>query len=377
MRYRLSFILLVLMLVVSACNLGSSEANTPEPIITQPPNATQPQITITSPNSGDQFVVNEQILVTVLATDSVGITRVQLFADGIIVKTISSEAIDGDLEFDGVLDFTPRVEGSYTLRVRAFRGAIGSDPDEIVVSVGQDLVVITQRPNATSGPIIPNDGLCRVLVNVNLNFRTEPTTERDNVITILPGGTLTLVISRLGDNSWWKVSVNNRIGWLSGSQQFTTLYGNCQAIPVENVLINTPTPTVTPTVIFTATPTITLTATEAPLPDLIVPSLIGDQTVIIPTGETEITVEYTFTVKNQGGQASGQFGIEMRVGADVIDLGVTGSIDPGSIITISNEVTFTASGEYDIRVDVDSNNEVIEQIEINNRGDITVTVTNE
>lgn len=375
MPYRLSFVILVVLLLASACNLGASEPNTPLPIVTQAPSASQPQILITSPISGDQFVVNEQILVAVRATDAIGITRVQLFADGIIVKTISSESIDGDQEFVGVLDFTPRVEGNYTLRVRAFRGAIGSDPDEIAVSVGQDRIVITQRPDVTVGPIIPNDGLCRVLVNVNLNFRTEPTTERDNVITILAGGTLALVNARLGDNSWWKISVNNRVGWVSGNEQFTTLYGNCQAIPVENVIVNTAVPS--PTHTLTPTPTITLTSTAAPPPDLIVPTLVGDQTVIIPAGETQVTVEYTFTVKNQGSQPSGQFGIEMRVGDEVIDLGVTGSIDPDSIITISHEVTFTASGSYDIRVDVDSANEVDEQIEINNRGDITVIVTNE
>lgn len=375
MHYRLSLLMIIVLLLVSACNLGSSEPNTPEPIETNPPLSTQPEIEIISPSSGAQYRVNEQILVTIKATDSQGVTRVQLFADGIIVKTVSSETIDGDQEFNGVLDFTPRVEGDYTLRVLAFRNAIASDAAEITVTVGQGQVVVTQRPDVTSGPIIPNDGLCRVLINVNLNFRTEPTTTRDNVITVLPGGTLALVVARLGDYSWWKINANNRTGWVSGGEQFTTAYGNCQTVPVENVLINTP--TYTPTVTRTPTPTITRTPTEAPLADLIVPSLVADSDeVTIPAGESEVLVEFTFTVKNQGGQASGQFRAEMRIDNEIIDLGVIGSIAPGSIITLNHEVAFDTAGEYDIRVDVDTDNEVDEQIEVNNRADMTITVIN-
>jgi hypothetical protein len=375
MHYRLFFIMLVLSFLVSACNLGSAESATPELIVTQAPSTTQPQISIVSPRTGDQFAVNEQILLTVYASDSVGVTRVQLFADGIIVKTISSESITGDQEFDGVLDFTPRVEGEYALRVLAFRGAIASEPQEIVISVGQDQILVTQRPDVVTGPVIPDDGLCRVLINVNLNFRNEPTTERDNVITILSGGTLALVIARLNDFSWWKITVNNRIGWVSGGQQFTTPYGNCQSIPIENVVVNTP--TYTPTVTHTPRPTITLTPTIAPPPDLLVPTFVGEKNLLIPTGASGVTSEYSFTVKNQGQRPSGQFSVEVRIEGELAYSSVIASIDPNSIITHTFDLSFTQAGVFDIRVDVDTDHQVEEQIEVNNRGDITVTVTNQ
>lgn len=377
MRYQLSLLSLLLLLLLSACNLGSPEPATLVPILTEQPLATKPEISIISPSSGAQFSVNEQILVTVKATDTVGVTRVQLFSDGIIVKTISSETATGDLEFDGILDFTPRVEGDYTLRVLAFRGAIASDAAEITVTVGQGQVSVTQRSDVPTGPVIPNDGLCRVLLNVNLNFRTEPTTTRDNVITVLESGTLALVAARLADFSWWKINVNNRVGWVSGGEQYTTAYGNCQTVPIENFTVNTP--TYTPTATATATPTATRTATAAPLPDLIVPTFVvnsGNTTITIPSGQTQVTVQFSYTVKNQGGQASGQFHAQMRVGGQVVDLGVIGSIDPGEIITLTQDYTFTAVGQYDIRLDVDTDNQVNEQIEVNNRADMSVTVVN-
>jgi hypothetical protein len=397
MRFRLFFALVLLSLLLSACNLGSSSGNDEEQLPTADLNdSSAPLVTILSPANGSSAVVNDQILVSVIATHPSGVTRIQLFADGQPVKTISSESINGDPEFEGILDFTPRAEGEYTLRVLAFRNAISSVPVDITVKVGEEDVQVTERSNtgsttggtgsstgSTTGgntgpiiPVIPNDGLCRVLVNVGLNLRAEPTTERQNVITTLASGTLLLVVARLGDNSWWKVNYNNRIGWVSGNAQYTTLYGNCGSVPVENFVVNTPIPTRTPSL---PTATFTPRASATPgTPDLLVPTLLSTvPNIVIPSGATEVIVEFGITVKNQGSGPSGQFSITLREGITTYDVAVVGNLLPGEIITLTEDVTFTMAGEYDIRVDVDPTNQVTESIEVNNRADITVTVTNE
>jgi hypothetical protein len=400
MRFRLFFALVLLSLLLSACNLGSSSGNDEEQLPTADLNdSSAPLVTILSPANGSSAAVNDQILVSVIATHPSGVTRIQLFADGQPVKTISSESINGDPEFEGILDFTPRAEGEYTLRVLAFRNAISSVPVDITVNVGEEDVQVTERSTtgsttggtgstgsstgSTTGgntgpiiPVIPNDGLCRVLVNVGLNLRAEPTTQRQNVITTLASGTLLLVVARLGDNSWWKVNYNNRIGWVSGNAQYTTLYGNCGSVPVENFVVNTPTPTRTPSL---PTATFTPRASSTPgTPDLLVPTLLSTiPNIVIPSGATEVIVEFGITVKNQGSGPSGQFSITLREGTTTYDVAVVGNLLPGEIITLTEDVTFTMAGEYDIRVDVDPTNQVTESIEVNNRADITVTVTNE
>src|SRR5690606_30949004 len=238
MRLRVLFALIITVFIVTACNLGGTPNQGEEPIDNGDAESVgQPQVTILSPENGDTFTVNEQILVSVGATDSIGITRVQLFANGSLVKTVSSEFANGEVSYEGVLDFTPRTEGDYTLRVIAFRNAISSPPADLSVTVGTEQISITERPNSTGSgtgsgtgsttgstgnpvPSIPNDGLCRVLTRVGLNMRTQPTTTRDNVITTFSANTLLLVVARLADNSWWKVSSGFTVGWVSGNPQF-------------------------------------------------------------------------------------------------------------------------------------------------------------
>lgn len=384
MRLRLYALIVILLMLMTACNLGNSSRETEEPIATLPDVSTRPEISILSPANGDEFAVDEQIFVSVSASDSVGVTRVQLFADGQSVQTISSESAAGEQSFEGVLSFTPRIEGEYTLRVLAFRGAIASSPTEITVSVAeeQSQVIVTTRPGTSGGdggvvvPQIPNDGLCRVLTNVGLNMRSEPTTTRENVITILNSGTLAVVVARLGDNSWWKVSFGATVGWVSGNPQYTTLYGNCLSIPVESV--NTPTPTATTAPLITMTPTATRTPAPSATPgrpDLIVPSITVANAVVIPQGETSVTEVVAFTVTNSGQGPSGQFTARLRVGSQDFELVVSG-LDAGQTVTLTQNVTFSSAGNVDIRVDVDLNNTVTEVSEVNNRGDLTITVTN-
>jgi len=394
-KHRLLILLMIAVMGLTACNLGTSSnlsdptsepldnAVTVTPLI-QP--SEKPTVEIVSPSNSDEFVVDAPILVSISAMDSVGVTRVQLFANGSIVKTVSSEALNGDQSLTAVLDYTPRTAGNVNMQVLAFRGAIASDPVElqVIVRSSANSVVATAQPDP-SIPQIPNDGVCRALTNVGLNFREQPDTSLDNVILTLPTGTLAQIIGRLSDNSWWRISYGTNVGWVSA--QFTTEYGNCLSVPVESYA--TPAPTVdTNPVNPTNAPTLTPNVTDEPIatnvperPDLIPSNIDGDVSVVLDPNATDVTESYAFTITNIGNGISEQFSAQLTIEYEndpdfVLDLGVVSSLDPGQGVILTADLTFDSTGDYELRIDVDPDNEVEETIEINNRGDMTITVSN-
>lgn len=230
-RFTWRALAVALPLLLAACNLQSRPADTSQKPATDLPTG-PPSIQIASPSGGDEFVIGEEILVSVLAGDSIGVNRVQLFVDNQIVRTVSSESLQGDLALQAILNYRPqrRDLGTITLRAVAYRGAVVSEPDEINVVVrespAQILATPAQRGNV---PFIPDDGVCRALVNVGLNFRTGPSTGY-RIITVLASGTLAPITGRNSEHNWWRLNVDSQIGWVSGD--FTTEYGECGGIAV-------------------------------------------------------------------------------------------------------------------------------------------------
>ena len=139
MRFRILFLVLVIVFGLAACSLGSDEATfTPEP----PPGPTmtftpsgRPTVTIISPQNGAEVVVNEPILMSINAMDNVGVTRVQLVANNQNVGSFPSQSPAGDTNWNRLIDYTPTTQGSLTLQVIAFRGTVTSDPASITVTV--------------------------------------------------------------------------------------------------------------------------------------------------------------------------------------------------------------------------------------------------
>ena len=218
-------------ITLTACNLQSRSESSNQTRATPAPTG-PPTIQIESPSAGDEFVIGEEILVSVLAADSVGVNRVQLFVDNQIVRTVSSESLQGDLSLPAVLNYTPqrRDIGSIILRAVAYRGTVVSAPDEISVVVRESPAQVRATPAQQGNiPFIPDDGVCRALVNVGLNFRTGPSTGHQ-IITVLPSGTLAPITGRNSEHSWWRLTVENRVGWVSGD--FTTEYGDCGMVAV-------------------------------------------------------------------------------------------------------------------------------------------------
>ncbi len=384
MRYRIALFLLVITL--TACNLSAGGAqNVPTPTGSASGN---PVVTILSPQDGAQVSVNQQILVSANANDPVGITRVQLYANGSIVKTVSSETPGGDPNLNVLLDYTPSTPGSVTLQVIAYRNATASDPAQITVTViaaqtPTQASLSTQPPVVVVPPINPYDPTCRVLVNTPLNFRTGPGTVYDR-ISLLATGTVAPITGRTGDNSWYQVRVGYTTGWVSGG--YVTLYGNCQNVGIPPI---PPTPTVQIFPTFTPpAPTNTLTLTPQPptntptpgLPDLVVTNLSlvgGGSTIQLGAGNTPVTATFSATITNTGLGPTTQFNNVINVNPPGTDtpLGVVSNLDPGESIVLNVDVTFNVTGTYTVQVRADSDSQITEVSEVNDSALTTITVT--
>ena len=107
-----------------------------------------------------------------------------------------------------ILNYVPQRAdmGVVNLHAVAYRGPVVSEPDEITVVVRESHSQVIATPVQQSNvPFIPNDGVCRALVNVNgLNFRTGPSTGFQ-IITVLGSGTLAPITGRNSAHSWWRL----------------------------------------------------------------------------------------------------------------------------------------------------------------------------
>jgi hypothetical protein len=382
------------MSILAACNLDAESNDsrvTPTP--TTQANTGKPVVTILSPQSGEEFVVNSPILMSVQVTDTVGVTSVRLSANGTNVRTVGSESPTGETNKQVLLDYTPRTAGEVVLSVTAVRGVGGSsvvsDPAEVRVIIRQTSVQVTSTPAQQPGPtqpvINPNDPTCRALVMTALRLRRGPNTNFD-VIRTLGAGELLPVVARLNDNSWWQLRDNNgTLGWVARGPENTpyiNLYGTqCATIPGQN-------PPATPTALATATlaptftpnvPTNTPAPTSTPTPgDLVVSNITGPTAVTIPAGQTEVTVQYGVNITNNGNAINTQFSNILFILPNNTqqDLGVVGNLAAGQTISLTVNVTFTSANTYILQFQADTGNTIVESNEVNNTGSINVTVTN-
>ncbi len=392
MRFRLLSILL-LTLTLAACNLGASDNSSQEEPIDVPTStpAGKPQVTIDTPQDGDEFVVREPLFVSATVTDTVGVTQVQLLANNQPVRTVLVDQ-SNNRRSQPVLDYQPRTAGEVTLTVIAYRGSVASDPASVTVTIRetQAQVTATSAPSNNQPVINPNDPNCRVLVNVNLNFRTGPSTDFP-VIRTLAAGTVLPVSGRIADNTWLQVTSGSTVGWVSASNNYVSLYDGtvnlCRNVPVvQSPPTPTPRVTNTPVVTNTPTPTQTLTPTQTtipptntpiPKPDLTITNVTGNTSLTIPSGETQVTATYSVNISNLGGAANQQFSVSARVvNGATYDVGSVGNLGSGQIISLTVDITFTTPGENTVIFTVDSDDDIDESNEDNNERFVIVTVSN-
>jgi uncharacterized protein YraI len=379
MRFRAALLLLTLLL--GACNLATSTQLTHQaPTPTVPVATTRPVVTISDPDDGAEFVVNENVLVSAGASDPIGVTRIELRVNGQVVKTVSSQQASGEQNLAALLDYRPTLTGEATLQVIAYRNTIASDPAEvrIVVRQSQTQVTATRLPDVSVPIINPNDPTCRLLPNTTVNLRSGPSTTY-TPIGALVAGTIAPIVGRLPDNSWWQVRVGSTFGWVTGDRQFVTVLGNCLSIPVS-----APPATATRVVTATPPPTNTLTLTPQPptltptpgLPDLVVTNVSIPATLTLGPGNTPVTTNVAVTIINAGSGASGQFNntVTIQNTGETVSLGVVSGLNPGQSVVLTASLTFSNPGSTLILATTDSDNTVDESNNANNIGQASVTV---
>jgi hypothetical protein len=376
------WLLILLAGALAACTLTGNPA-TPTPVSTPTPLVTgKPTVTINSPTDGAEVLVGEDVLVSATATDDAGITSVQLFANERLVKSVSSETAAGDQTLPVVLDYAPRTAGELALEVVAYRGNVPSDPAAVTIQVLEENATVNDPIDDTTGPVIdPNDTTCRILTNVNLNYRTGPSTDYDRIGTFT-AGTQAPITGRLGDNSWWQVRVNSyTLAWVSAD--FTTEYGYCAGVPVlappptPTSTAATATPTPVPTLTLAPEPSATPTITNTPRPaDLVVSNVSGPHEIALD-GAASVSATYAFQITNTGDAGTvTQFEniVTIYPGGEIVELGVSASLGAGESIVLQRELTFTAEGEFTLQAAADSGEGIDEISEVNNVGTYVVFI---
>ncbi|MEP7286761.1 MAG: GDSL-type esterase/lipase family protein [Chloroflexota bacterium] len=283
MWLRLSIPTLFMMLAILACNLGAqppSATSTAGPATTEPAMVAQsdvPDVEIRSPADGSEVVINSEVQVYVRAADKVGVTRVEMRVDNLIVDTAASPEANGTLSIDSILSWTPNSSGSHVVQVVAFRGNTRGNPKQITLMVRDNSAQITRPAGSpaflTASPT--SDPTCRLRANTdNLNVRTGPGINYDR-IAALGIGTTVPITGTNNDTSWYQVNVQGLTGWVSGA--YATPLGICSNL--IQVLIP-PSPTVpagsTAIIIpptFTPLPTLPLPTPSSTIPIVVLPTL--------------------------------------------------------------------------------------------------------
>jgi hypothetical protein len=233
----ITLVFTVLSVSALACNLVSAPDSTGTTATavsaapTSPPNdGTRPIVVIETPANGSQAIVQQPFTVRVRATDTIGITRVEMRESKRVVTTQPSP--DPVQTFEALLPYKPTSTGPLTLEVVAYRSDVVSDPVSVTLEI-----VGSQSELRNPGSLDPTAGIasgnviCTAKVNNNiLNLRGGPGTNYP-IITKLGLGENLTVTGRSADSSWYQVKrENGQAGWVSQSYVLTT--GDCSQAPV-------------------------------------------------------------------------------------------------------------------------------------------------
>ena len=233
--------LFVVGLSALACNLqfGSQNATpvtptAPGPQTTPtaaPSPAAPPQVVIESPESGAQTVIQQPLTVRVHATDSSGITRVEMRESGRIA--VSQPLPDPDPNLTALLIYRPMSLGKITLEVVAYRQGVASNSAQLVIEVVGSAAELRKpgsvKPTAGAAP----GAVCSVFPTISgLSLRSGPGTNFRYLGSTQIGDELN-VIGRNASGTWYQITRNNGtfVGWVSGG--YVSVAGDCNKAPVH------------------------------------------------------------------------------------------------------------------------------------------------
>ncbi len=188
--------------ILLACDLGSATAGKPTVVLASPPH-------------GSQFREGEDVAFQSTATDSTGVTRVELVIDGAVVKTDSVPGSQGQQSFTLVQTWKA-TQGTHAVSVRAYNtSSTASDPAAITISVsaGASTPAVPATTAPTSIPLTSQPASTATAAAVD----TACTNNSDFVADVtVPDGTALALGQTF--NKIWRMRNNGTCSWLGGYQ---------------------------------------------------------------------------------------------------------------------------------------------------------------
>jgi hypothetical protein len=203
----------------------------------------KPTVAILSPASGTQVKVGETVAVQSSATDVKGVTRVELWVDGSLVR--SDVSPQQQPSFSVTQEWTATVLGSHSVTVKAYNTARRvSDPATITVNVVEEE---TATPIPLASVTLPPGAPWAAITAGALNVRRGPGTNYP-VAGQLQQNDVVEIAGKNADGSWLQIVYPTGTigrGWISTS--YAQVRGSPASIPVvETPPPPTPTPTSSP-----------------------------------------------------------------------------------------------------------------------------------
>ncbi|MEP0763219.1 MAG: hypothetical protein HRF48_10845, partial [Chloroflexota bacterium] len=129
----ITLLLLVLLgLVASACNLTSGDGEEKKATATSGTPVGEAGIStviVQAPDDGAHVLLGSDVLIYAVASDAVGVTRVELIQGETVVAAQASPNLDtGDTEFQVLLRWRPNAPGEQTLTIVPWRGDVRGTP---------------------------------------------------------------------------------------------------------------------------------------------------------------------------------------------------------------------------------------------------------
>ena len=139
------FTMLLLVGLLLGCSLGPAATTT----------AGKPVVSISSPPSGAQVTLGQEVLVQATAVDQSGVVRVELWVDSVL--SVVDEPPSAQPAYAAILRWMPGAPGAHTLMVKAINtGSVTSDPVMVTVNVaGEGEATSTLPALATSTVVVP------------------------------------------------------------------------------------------------------------------------------------------------------------------------------------------------------------------------------
>jgi hypothetical protein len=184
---------------------------------------------IEEPPDGIQAWSGDILTVRVRATDSIGITRVEMRQSGRIVA--SQPLPDPDRDLTVLINYTPSGVGRITLEIVAFRNSVASNIAALNVEfVANKADVKTPLPPGAT-PEVVADAICSLRVNIGgLAFRIGPGTTYRQITTLRAGEELGM-IGRNASGSWYQARRSDgAIGWVGAG--YVSPKGDCRKAPI-------------------------------------------------------------------------------------------------------------------------------------------------